>query len=568
MKRAGILLANVIWIASCFSGWLLFRLASLFPGKIQENVLRKILGLNQETEFGRNHNFDRIKSISDFRRLVPVGDYGSHKNYITEIMGGKENVLVGEDIQVLMPTSGSTGGVKYIPYTASLQRQFRAGISPWLFSLYLRNPRLFLGTAYWSITPAGSKQEETPSGIQVGYQSDGEYLGKTAQLVLNAVMNAPSEIGQISEMDNVFYATLLFLLRDKDLALISVWSPTFLTVLLDRFTEWGGSIVADIESGTVNLPIKGDQAVAEKLKAKTFPDPKRASEIRTRTSVSGRKMEWTLLWPKLRVISCWADGSSENYLPGLQSRFPTVSIQPKGLLSTEGIVSFPLCDEPGAVPSIRSHFYEFLEVGTSAVPKLLIELEVDGIYEVVLTTSGGLYRYRTSDLVEVVDIRRGIPRLRFVGRIGNVSDLFGEKLHEEQIIEAMSAITVRQRSRLSFWMVAPDKECSGETHYTLFIKPADPDGTDGCREIADELERSLLVNPHYKYARELGQLSSLRAVLVEEDYLRRYTEGCVQLGQRLGDVKLTFLRKEFGWTERFQEPITTESAVSSPRRCT
>ena len=52
------------------------------------------------------------------------------------------------------------------------------------------------------------------------------------------------------------------------------------------------------------------------------------------------------------------------------------------------------------------------------------ELELNKQYEVVLTTSGGLYRYKLRDIIEVMGFDEGVPLFRFVGKAGYISDLF------------------------------------------------------------------------------------------------------------------------------------------------
>ena len=49
-----------------------------------------------------------------------------------------------------------------------------------------------------------------------------------------------------------------------------------------------------------------------------------------------------LIWPRLALISCWTDAAAGQFLPQLRELFPTIEIQPKGLLATEAFVSFPL----------------------------------------------------------------------------------------------------------------------------------------------------------------------------------------------------------------------------------
>jgi hypothetical protein len=107
--------------------------------------------------------------------------------------------------------------------------------------------------------------------------------------------------------------------------------------------------------------------------------------------------------------------------------FPGVLIQGKGLLATEGVVSVPLVEHGSCVAAATSHFFEFME-HLGSPPRLLHELEENHEYAVLLTTGGGLYRYRLGDRVRVVGFASNTPLLEFLGKEDGISDLCGEKL--------------------------------------------------------------------------------------------------------------------------------------------
>ena len=58
---------------------------------------------------------------------------------------------------------------------------------------------------------------------------------------------------------------------------------------------------------------------------------------------------------------------------------------------------------------------------------------------VIVTTGGGLWRYRLGDLVEVDGFVAATPSLRFIGRGASVSALCGEKLNETFVTRAIEA---------------------------------------------------------------------------------------------------------------------------------
>ena len=87
------------------------------PIKTQEKVFKKLIKQATKTTFGKDHNFSKITSYSDFKKLVPVRDYEGLKNYIQLILEGKSDVLWKGKPLYFAKTSGTTSGAKYIPLT-------------------------------------------------------------------------------------------------------------------------------------------------------------------------------------------------------------------------------------------------------------------------------------------------------------------------------------------------------------------------------------------------------------------------------------------------------------------
>jgi hypothetical protein len=236
----------------------------------------------------------------------------------------------------------------------------------------------------------------------------------------------------------------------------------------------------------------------------------------------------TRIWPRLGLISCWGDAHAALSLPELARAFPGVEIQPKGLLATEGFVTIPFA---GAWPlAIRSHVFEFLSEDGGG-PRFAWELDEGGTYSVMLTTGGGLYRYRLQDRVRVEGFLESTPSLHFLGKEGHVSDLRGEKLHESFVAGALARVFAKTGMTPRFAMLAPEDE--GPTGYVLYLEAKEPPPAG----LAEELDEELLANPHYRLCRALGQLAAVRVQRLEKDAYSRYLEHCRRQGQRMGDVK-------------------------------
>jgi hypothetical protein len=244
------------------------------------------------------------------------------------------------------------------------------------------------------------------------------------------------------------------------------------------------------------------------------------------------------LWPELKLVSCWGDASSAPYLEELRTRLPHTDFQPKGLLATEGVVSVP---GPSDIPVLAadSGFFEFLDKNGQSW--MAHEIIAGQRYEVVMTTAGGLYRYRTGDEILCTGHDGELPQLLFMGRIGLTSDLVGEKLSESFVTNCLANIP-------GFRMLVPDRACSG---YVLVM---DDSYMQHAKTYTDIVEAALRRNPHYAYARKIGQLAPLRSLVV--DALQyKYTAKSLEQGARLGDIKPPNLKPEPEWLNLFRQGI-------------
>ncbi|HHT21056.1 MAG TPA: GH3 auxin-responsive promoter family protein [Tissierellia bacterium] len=454
----------------------------------EEKRLLALIRANESSRYGRRYDFHRIHSVADFQRLVPIVGYDDISPWVEQIRQGESKVLTAQPVRLLEPTGGSSGRHKWIPYTKELQDQFRRSIEAWLYDIYTSYPGVAGGRSYWLITPPLTN-DDAESAVRLGFEDDSAYLGSLGSRVMSQLM-VQSRLTPLMSTLDFYRETLRALLEAADLRLISVWNPSLLLGLLAELA-------------------KDPEAVLKLV------SPRRRQAIR-RAVYRG---DLTAVWPQLRLISAWADGSAKMSAEALRERFPEVHFQPKGLLSTEAIVSFPTRESlahGGMLPAYHSTFLEFRQA--QAIYRLA-DIKEGEEYEIILTTGGGFYRYATGDIVRVTGRLRGIGLLRFVGRAKTV-DLAGEKMSEGFVDRLLA-------DRPGFFLLAP----SGDG-YTLYTdRPID----------RRRVEEMLSENFHYRLARRLGQLRPVRVWLIRGDAREQYLKNCLRNGQKLGDIKPTRL---------------------------
>ena len=560
MNRLRTTFCNLLLFASCLPGYIRFRMASRRVRKCQIRNMKRLLRRNRRTEYGIAHSFESIKDWDAFTRL-PLTEYKDYSDSIKNIRRGKSGVLTKDSVQILQPTSGSSSASKLIPHTKASANQFKSALEAWIADLFIQRPRLFLGTQYWSISPATAPDMLDGDKVPVGFLDDAEYFGAQRAALMNAIMAVPADLRQAEDMEANQYITSLFLLRQKNLRLISVWHPSFLTILLKVMkTNWT-RLLADIREGGIDAGINIPEKTRKKLQERLCPMPKRSSELMNLDS-AGEDV-YRQAWPHLQIISCWRSGNTDGEIIRLEKFFPGVLIQGKGLLATEGVVSIPFGTPQKHVCAATSHLLEFQD--DIGVVHPLWDLEEREQYQVILTTGAGLYRYKLGDRVEVSGFYGETPCIRFLGRAGMVSDFVGEKLHIEHVDRIVNKICERHFDTPDFAMLFPSKDGDNLSYRLLVQEKAgcnpDTNAAAAC------LEAELSKNYHYAHARRIGQLKAAGVALLGAEAQSMYRELMARRGAVAGTVKFPSLCSELGIDEYLLGTVDIQEYSLGNRRC-
>lgn len=542
---------NTVWMAACFREAQAFRRSTSSVQQTQARLLQRLVEDNRQTWFGQQHRFSAISSVEAFQDAVSISNFDDYREAVNRIAEGESRVLTAERVELLEPTGGSSRGEKLIPYTASLRRAFQRAIKVWIWDLYSTRSAIRQGTAYWSISPLASLPRKTSGGIPIGFDEDAAYLGRFEKILVERTMAVPSALALAPDIASCRYATLFFLLRDPRLSLISVWSPTFLTELLKFLWANWEDLCRDVELGTISSPTSTHQSFPCGRQFK--PQPERAQALRELLGNSHSIADCIrTIWPKLRLVSCWADGPSSTYANNLRTYLNGVEVQPKGLLATEAFVSIPLVAQAAPALAIRSHFFEFRPVGCSPLKstRLLLahELEAGRHYEVLVTTQGGLYRHQLHDQVNVVGFFQETPLVQFVGKTDATSDLVGEKLNAAHVDSALQSAFRELDIAPQFAQLIADK--ANAKYVLLLFDPSLNSRPKIIEQLCRSLDAGLCSNSAYLYARRLDQLKAPSVELLEEAKVEAMVTEFVTArsvaGQRLGDIKTTSLIPDRG----------------------
>lgn len=385
------------------------------PRTIQLKQLRYILDNAQHTDFGRKHHLERRLTYRQFAERVPVQTYDDVKGDVERMINGAEGVLIPGKCTWFAKSSGTTNDKsKFIPvpYSYLSRNHYRGGSDA--LTLYLRNrpdsrffdtKGLLLGGSH-APTPLNAKArmgdlsavlvQHMPAlgdAIRVPKRSTllmSEWVSKLEKIVDEVI---PARVGSLSGV------------------------PSWMLVLIRRVLEKTGC--NDLSEVWPDLEVFFHGGISFQPYRETY-----------RELISS---------PRMKYMETY--NASEGFF-ALQD---DLSISAMMLMLDYGV------------------FFEFLpleELDESRTPvcdpsKLLPlwEVELYKNYAMVITTSGGLYRYLIGDTVR---FETDMPyRIVITGRTKSYINAFGEELMVGNADKALAVVCEQMGAKVKEYTAAP-----------------------------------------------------------------------------------------------------------------
>ncbi|XP_053398736.1 GH3 domain-containing protein-like [Mercenaria mercenaria] len=502
----------------------------------QHETLMERIKENADTEYGQRFMFKDIKGRDDFIKFHPLTRYPHYEPYIDRMMKGEMNILTKDQPVIFAVTSGTSGKSSVLPMLKKQQGTFfTQGIA--IIYDCMRN----------AFPETGSQQKDmkffyTPRlrtsecGIPVGPNSSSPANSKR----ILSMYSTPKAGYDILSEPEALYIHLLFGLKDKNLGIIEA---NFASLVYSAFraldTNWD-SLVTDIEKGNVSDGIEIEESVRKELNKSMSPDPKRAAELREarEQGVTGLAHR---VWPKLNFVMTADSGTFELYGNRLREIYcKGTPIYSPLYAASEGLLGINIW--PKERPSRyllapRSMFFEFIPVQNceEEQPKTLFldEVEVDQVYELVITNASGLYRYRFGDVVKVVGHHNTCPVIEFQYRQGQFLNVRGEKTSENYFYQAVNSAILKSglnmvdyccTESLMVDQVSKDKPAAAPC-YHVFIELEKDEKVTAKVQIDEELKalsyvyasfrRKGSIGPMKVYIVKPGTFAELRSFMIE-----------------------------------------------------
>lgn len=520
------------------------------PKAAQEAKLRKILHANRDTIYGRQYGFAKIRSVAEFQSAVPICEYKTIEPYVQRIMRGETNILTSEQPLMFVQTSSTTGRPKYVPLTPGFLAEYRHAFQVYIWHLIQDYPEIGLGKML--VLASSDAVGHTENGIPYGSISG--FMARRQPALTRQFYVLPPDVAVIKDLVAKYYITLLLALHQDVRYVVSVF-PGSLVMLAEQMQLQAQSLIRDVREGTIRPDISLPAAVLEAVRPSLRPNPNRARELSQFAERRGSLSPMDV-WPNLCVISCWKGSAMSLFMNKVRELWGDVPVRDLGYGASEGRMSIPLNnDSPSGVLALTTHFYEFVpveEIDNEHPTCLILEqLALGREYFILLTTSGGLYRYDINDIVRVTGYYRGVPEIEFVRRGKGACSLAGERLVESQVTISLLQTLSTMGLSLKYFNAAP--RWSNLPYYLMMVETDGVYSQETLRQFLSALDQALMENSFgYRFYREMGTLGSPILQVLAPGTFDRYRQERVMQGVPETQIKIPHLSPDLDSGRQFE----------------
>ncbi len=392
----------------------------------QETIFNQIIKAASKTEFGKEHQFETIRSHADFANRVPIRDYEQFRPYIELIKKGKHNVLWKGLPIYFAKTSGTTSGVKYIPITkASIDNHIHTARNALLCYMAESGNTKFADGKM--IFLSGSPELERVGEVPTGRLSGIVHHHVPAYLRTNQLPKYDTNC--IEDWENKLDKIVEETIHEK-MSLIS-GIPPWVQMYFDRLIQQSGKKVGELFP-EFSVMVQGGVNF-EPYKSKLLES-------------IGRKIDIIELFPASEGFFAFQDTLN---MPGM-------------LLNTNSGIFF--------------EFVPLEEIGNPNPTRLtLSEVKTEVQYALIISSNAGLWAYNIGDTVKFVSVDP--YRIVVTGRIKHFISAFGEHVIGEEVEAALKETVDIHPCSINEFTVAPfisaDQSQSCHQWYIEFEKHPD-----------------------------------------------------------------------------------------------
>ncbi len=511
--------------------------------KMQETCIKRLMRKNKTTEYGKLHNFDKVKSIEDYQKTVPLSVYADYDDYVWRMANGEKGLITNMYVRRFTESSGSTGKQKLVPLSYWAE---------WVCQCFSFSAPVGCAVKWFA-----KKGRPLPAqkGLLTAETSSRKVKGGTISClssipllnirpIVTLFTTSPKEVlfpEPNVDMD-MHYMKLRFALPSKKVSYLGTIFITTLESMFFYMEENWEMLCDDIEKGIINDSVRVPDEIREKYNKKLKPNPKRAEELR-REFRKGFDESPIIprIWPNVGWMYGMGTGALSFYAKKLRRYIgDDIPMHYLGYTATEAFMAVPLeFNSSDYVILPQNGFYEFRPIDQEGYDNLLTikDLEVGKEYEIILTNMSGFYRYRIEDVVKVTGYYNQSPKITFCYRLNQIANISGEKVSSLAFDEMIANLSEATGDMYIGYSIYADRSTS-PGHYKLFLELAD-DISDEKKATYNELFEEMLCkgNVSVEPLIKSGALGHPEVLFLKKGTYDDYREVLRSRGANLNQVK-------------------------------
>ncbi len=378
------------------------------PVAAQREVLQDLVTAAQYTEFGKKYNFEKLFSVREFKKNVPIHEYDDIKPYILRMMEGEDNILWNTPVKWFAKSSGTTSDKsKFIPISEESLHQNHFQASKDVLSNYYKNfPSSDLLTGKGLVVGGSHQINKVNEEIQYGDLS--AVLMQNSPFWGQWIRTPELSVALLDEWENKIEKLAQITANENVTSLAGV--PTWTLLLLKRILEIKGK--SSIGEVWPNLELYINGGVSFVPYKEQFD------------KIIGRKINYLEIY-----------NASEGFIAGQQSP------------DDDGMLLFT---EHGI-------FYEFMPVEEygKEIPLTvgLKDVKAGKNYALVISTTGGLWRYLIGDTIQFTHLNP--YKIKVSGRLKHYMNAFGEEVIVDNSDKAIAIAAEKTNCIVNDYTAAP-----------------------------------------------------------------------------------------------------------------
>ena len=511
--------------------------------EISEQLLRKLLEENKDTEYGKKYGFADIHSIAEYQEKIPLTHYDDYAPYIERMIhGGEENLLSAAPTMHYALSSGSVGVPKHIPASQTeldIYAKYGTSMCFAVADEYYRNTtgkHMKSGMLFNAIEV---KLMKTERGIPKGPIS-GALLEPVQKMIPYAITSPWSLITAEGDVD-MKYLKLRFALERRDITILLAAFMTGLVDLMDYLRENWPMLCRDISQGVIDPDIRMPQELRADLEARLTPNSSRADELRREFEKGFDTPIIPRIWPDVQAAFAIGTGGFSTYSRKLR-KYTGKNIPYEYLTyaASEALMGTARhCGDTSYVLVPESGFYEFIPIKEEESGKLLTidQLKEGEEYEVVLTNVSGFYRYQIGDVIRVTGFYNEAPLIEFVYRKSQMLSIAGEKTNEEAVRWVIDEFMRQTGETVVDYSVFADVDTQ-PGHYVVLMETDGIVPPEKLEEYRDIVEEKLMhANPSFGDKIRTGVLGKTELKFVQQQTYQLYRDLMIMKGTSSNQLK-------------------------------